>query len=76
MIPRPKTKINLGLDLEFNSIHFGIEILKIFDTQKCLGLKNVRKILEDFKKFFLEFSQNSEICRPKHFLVSKILNVC
>ena len=38
--PRPiaKTKINS----EFNSVRFGIEInklFKMFDTQKCLGLK-------------------------------------
>jgi len=26
--PKPKTKINLGLDSEFNSIHFGIETNK------------------------------------------------
>ena len=36
-----QTKINLGLDLEFDSIHFGIEIKKClkFLTQKFLGLK-------------------------------------
>ena len=26
--PKPKTKINFGLDLEFDFIHFGIEINK------------------------------------------------
>ena len=47
MTPKPKTKINLGLYLELNSIRFGIEINKrieinkpkIFDTQKFYDLK-------------------------------------
>ena len=41
-IPKPKTKINLCLDLEFNSTHFGIEINKLlkFLTPKIFGSKN------------------------------------
>jgi hypothetical protein len=33
--PKPKPKTNS----EFNSIHFGKEINRCLDTQKCLGLK-------------------------------------
>jgi hypothetical protein len=41
--PKPETKINFGLDPEFDSIHVGIKI------NKCLkfltfGSRNVRKI--------------------------------
>jgi hypothetical protein len=42
---RPKP-INLGLDSEFNSIHFGIEInkcLKFLRPKKFLGPKILRK---------------------------------
>ncbi len=45
--PKPKTKINLGSDLEFNSHTFWYrnqQTFKMFDTQKCLDLNNVRKI--------------------------------
>ncbi len=44
-------QINLGLDLEFNSIHFGIEINK---RLKFLGLK-IYDVFENSKKIFLEF---------------------
>jgi hypothetical protein len=48
--PKPPKKINsMGLDSEFNSIHFGIEINKCL---KFLGPKNERKILENFFKEF------------------------
>ena len=64
--PKPKTKINFFLDLEFNSIHFGInkrlnqQTFKIVDDQKCLGLKvfDFFKILKKIflKKFIFYFS--------------------
>ena len=61
-----KPKINLGLDSELVSIHFGIEINKrlkflkpiSFWASKCR--KNIRK-----------FSKKSEIFRPKTFLCVK-----
>jgi len=52
--PKPKTKINLSLDLEFNSIHRNQQTFKIVDTQKCLGLK-ISGLIENFLIFFLHF---------------------
>ncbi len=55
--PRPNTKIkiNLGLDLEFNSIHSGIEInkcLKFFETEKFMTfLKLLNKNLKRWSFF-------------------------
>jgi hypothetical protein len=42
--PKPETKINLGLDSEFNSLHFGIQINKCLKFLTLISLKNVRKI--------------------------------
>ena len=47
---RPKSKTNLGLDLELNSIHFGIEI------SKCLGLKISNFFETSQINFFLNFA--------------------
>ena len=48
--PKPKKNKNLGLDSEFNSIHFGKEINKClkFETKKFLGLKISSKRLINF----------------------------
>ena len=65
---KSKTEINLGLDLEFKSIHFGIEInknLKFLTPKTFLCLKNLRKI------FLKKFQKKSEIFGPKEFWVSK-----
>jgi len=43
----PKKKINLGLDLEFNSINFGIKI------NKCLKFLRPKKVwVQKKEKFF------------------------
>ncbi len=66
--PNPN-KINLGLDSEFNSIHFGIEIdkcLTFLRPEKFLGPINLRK---NFFKFQI-FHKFLGLKNFKHLLIS------
>ena len=69
-----QNELGFGFRIKFYTFWYrNLKTFRIFDTLKFLGLKNVKKFLENF---FKEFSKKSKVFRLKHFWLSRILNVC